>query len=203
MTEQATGGMGRIMAEEDHVRAGLAAGVVTVEEHRERMDALMDQGHAIGVIRQHEAAIDRMEDAGRTLEADYLREQGPLGVEREELAAARQFETGAWESIPEWERVVYGAEPSLEELVRGHPGPLDYVLEGVPAPGDEPDRRPYVGDGAEGALRSAQIDREESYTLERTDQRVAELEASARRWERQAERDMAPEHELERDYGPF
>lgn len=49
-------------------------------------------------------------------------------------------------------------------------------------------RLPYVGDGADGARRSAQIDREESHTLDRSDPGVERLEESAVRWERQAER---------------
>lgn len=49
-------------------------------------------------------------------------------------------------------------------------------------------RHPYVGEGADGARRSAQIDREESHTLDRSNPRVELLEESAQRWERQAER---------------
>lgn len=50
------------------------------------------------------------------------------------------------------------------------------------------DRRPYVGAGAEGARRSAQIDREELDTLAKTDPRRPELEDSERRWLDQAAR---------------
>jgi hypothetical protein len=48
-------------------------------------------------------------------------------------------------------------------------------------------RNPYVGQGADGCRRSAQIDREESHTLDREDPRVERLLESAERWERQAE----------------
>ena len=46
-------------------------------------------------------------------------------------------------------------------------------------------RRPYVGEGADGARRSAQIDREEADTLKGLELREAVL-ASASRWDRQA-----------------
>ena len=51
------------------------------------------------------------------------------------------------------------------------------------------DRTPYVGAGAEGARRSAAIDREERDLLSRTDfERWASLTASASRWDAQADR---------------
>lgn len=48
-------------------------------------------------------------------------------------------------------------------------------------------REPYVGEGIDGSLRSAQIDREEADCLDRDDPRHAEVLASAENWERQAE----------------
>jgi predicted lipid-binding transport protein (Tim44 family) len=48
-------------------------------------------------------------------------------------------------------------------------------------------RHPYVGEGADGARRSAQIDREEADGLDADDQRRATLLESAARWEEQAE----------------
>ena len=48
-------------------------------------------------------------------------------------------------------------------------------------------RRPYVGEGADGCSRSAQIDREEADTLDALDTRRDELYISAEAWERQAE----------------
>jgi hypothetical protein len=48
-------------------------------------------------------------------------------------------------------------------------------------------RHPYVGDGADGARRSAQIDRKEAATLDAEDPRRATLLESAARWEQQAE----------------
>lgn len=47
-------------------------------------------------------------------------------------------------------------------------------------------RVPYVGDGVDGARRSAQIDREEAELLDRDDPRRGELAGSAERWEDQA-----------------
>jgi hypothetical protein len=47
-------------------------------------------------------------------------------------------------------------------------------------------RHPYVGQGAEGCERSAQIDREEAATLDQDDPRVEALRASAERWDLQA-----------------
>jgi len=47
-------------------------------------------------------------------------------------------------------------------------------------------RIPYVGDGAEGALRSAEIDRTELEGLDQDDSRVPELRASIDAWEAQA-----------------
>lgn len=48
-------------------------------------------------------------------------------------------------------------------------------------------RDPYVGEGADGARRSAQIDREEADTLDRDDPRWAGRMLSAQAWEEQAE----------------
>lgn len=48
-------------------------------------------------------------------------------------------------------------------------------------------RQPYVGAGADGARRSAQIDRDELDTLDRDDPRRPLIEESATRWDRQAE----------------
>jgi hypothetical protein len=47
-------------------------------------------------------------------------------------------------------------------------------------------RQPYVGDGADGARRSAEIDRTEADTLDRTAPGYGRLIASAVRWEAQA-----------------
>ena len=48
-------------------------------------------------------------------------------------------------------------------------------------------REPYVGEGVDGCLRSAQIDREEADCLDLDGPRYAEVIASAESWERQAE----------------
>lgn len=48
-------------------------------------------------------------------------------------------------------------------------------------------RVPYVGVGAEGARRSAQIDRDELASLALDDPRYPGVEASAARWDRQAQ----------------
>jgi hypothetical protein len=48
-------------------------------------------------------------------------------------------------------------------------------------------RHPYVGEGADGARRSAQIDREEADGLAADDPRRAGLLESAARWEQQAD----------------
>ncbi len=47
-------------------------------------------------------------------------------------------------------------------------------------------REPYVGGGIDGALRSAQIDREEADTLDNAHPRYRPLLDSAERWEQQA-----------------
>jgi hypothetical protein len=47
-------------------------------------------------------------------------------------------------------------------------------------------RTPYVGDGAEGARRSAAIDREEADVTDPADPRYGVLLASARLWDEQA-----------------
>jgi hypothetical protein len=49
-------------------------------------------------------------------------------------------------------------------------------------------RVPYVGEGADGCRRSAQIDREEADILDVLDPRLEQLHASAQLWEAQAER---------------
>ena len=48
-------------------------------------------------------------------------------------------------------------------------------------------REPYVGEGIDGCLRSAQIAREEADGLDLRDPRFGEVLASADRWEQQAE----------------
>lgn len=50
-------------------------------------------------------------------------------------------------------------------------------------------RNPYVGSGADGARRSANIDRDELDTLDQDDPRRPAIEASIERWERQAEQE--------------
>lgn len=47
-------------------------------------------------------------------------------------------------------------------------------------------RRPYVGEGEDGARRSARIDREEADGLDILDPRYDEVQASAARWDQQA-----------------
>jgi hypothetical protein len=47
-------------------------------------------------------------------------------------------------------------------------------------------RNPYVGSGADGARRSANIDRDELDILDRDDPRRPAIEESIERWERQA-----------------
>ena len=49
------------------------------------------------------------------------------------------------------------------------------------------ERIPYVGTGADGARRSAEIDRTEADTLDRSDPRWDRLQLSASAWELQAE----------------
>lgn len=56
---------------------------------------------------------------------------------------------------------------------------------------DGRDRTPYLGEGYDGARRSAQIDREEADGLDIEDPRHSELLDSAQRWEAQAERHAA------------
>jgi hypothetical protein len=56
------------------------------------------------------------------------------------------------------------------------------------------ERTPYVGYGADGARRSATIDREELETLADDDPRRPAVEESRRAWLEQAARDE--EHEL-------
>lgn len=52
-----------------------------------------------------------------------------------------------------------------------------------PRPGH---RHPYVGSGADGARRSAEVDRAEAHTLDRTDPRYAQLLERAADWDAQA-----------------
>lgn len=56
-------------------------------------------------------------------------------------------------------------------------------------PADHGWRNPYVGSGADGARRSANIDRDELDTLDLDDPRREAIEESASRWERQAEQE--------------
>ena len=55
-------------------------------------------------------------------------------------------------------------------------------------------RRPYVGEGADGARRSAIIDREEMDLLDLDDPRRESLEDSIERWERQAREEEMGRH---------
>lgn len=61
----------------------------------------------------------------------------------------------------------------------------DYVQRDITHPDD---RIPYVGDGADGCLRSAAIDRSEADCYDHSDPRASERAASAIRWEEQAQR---------------
>ena len=54
-------------------------------------------------------------------------------------------------------------------------------------PADHGWRNPYVGSGADGARRSAEIDREEMDLLDLDDPRREAIQDSIERWERQAE----------------
>jgi hypothetical protein len=54
-------------------------------------------------------------------------------------------------------------------------------------------REPYVGQGADGARRSAQVDREEADTLAPGSRAWNQAHLSAERWERQAEQMIAEE----------
>jgi hypothetical protein len=89
-----------------------------------------------------------------------------------------------------------------QDVIRSAAGPAEAielarvfadVLERRRHPHPE-DRIPYVGEGSDGCRRSAQIDREESHTLDRSDLRRDHLLASAERWERQVEREASDEH---------
>lgn len=59
-----------------------------------------------------------------------------------------------------------------------------------PAPG-RPARHPYVGEGSDGARRSAEIDREEADGLDRDDPRYGLLLTSAAEWDAQAREEEA------------
>ncbi|HSE44883.1 MAG TPA: hypothetical protein VLA89_06100 [Gemmatimonadales bacterium] len=61
-------------------------------------------------------------------------------------------------------------------------------------PADHGWRNPYVGSGADGARRSANIDRDELDTLDTDDPRREAIEESIRRWEDQAEREEDREY---------
>jgi hypothetical protein len=54
-------------------------------------------------------------------------------------------------------------------------------------PADHGWRNPYVGTGADGARRSANIDRDELDTLDTDDPRREAIQDSIDRWERQAD----------------
>ena len=74
-----------------------------------------------------------------------------------------------------------GVVRPASELV---PADEDRVALDHQAPGGH--RRPYVGEGADGARRSAEIDRNEADTYDRDDARRDAALASAERWEAQA-----------------
>lgn len=75
-------------------------------------------------------------------------------------------------------------EPAtLVEDEDGAPLPAEYQTPAAPVEGH---RRPYVGEGADGARRSAEIDRNEADTYDRDDERRDAALASAERWEAQA-----------------
>lgn len=89
--------------------------------------------------------------------------------------------------------VAHGRDEALTHvlgLLAGVQGGLVAIHEAarLDDPAAPADRRPYVGDGADGALRSARIDLEEADGLDRDDPRRSELLASADRWQAQADR---------------
>lgn len=83
---------------------------------------------------------------------------------------------------------------TLVERVRSDDGWRDDVRAAVRRCFERPEaavrapahRQPYVGAGADGARRSATIDREEADIVDRDDPRHAELLASAEEWDQQA-----------------
>lgn len=126
----------------------------------------------------------------------------------EDLPTAREWldAGGPMREVTPIDRVLDRVEEVLEgdelEQARRESGPLP--ADRVPGPAQTREfglnRTPYVGEGAHGCLRSAQIDREERDGLDRDDPRVVELTASAQAWERQAAL-LDPEGELERGDG--
>lgn len=76
------------------------------------------------------------------------------------------------------QRELAAAAGQLVTLVRDFLAPRNYAG----------DRIPYVGSGADGARRSAQIDREEIDGLDLDDPRTGELALSAAEWDAQAAR---------------
>jgi hypothetical protein len=102
------------------------------------------------------------------------------------LASARERLVDDSDAIADVD-IIYGLYTSLtgEEIPHPYEEADDAPAElartyGVPV------RDPYVGEGADGARRSARIDREEAETLPKTDARRTVLELSARRWDDQA-----------------
>jgi len=69
-----------------------------------------------------------------------------------------------------------------------YPGDVDRMWAAA-AESRPPGREPYVGDGADGCRRSAQIDREEADGYDHDDDRRAAALVSAAAWELQAERE--------------
>lgn len=81
---------------------------------------------------------------------------------------------------------VEDALAAVQELAGVPGGTTSQVDDGPPPVVTYGHREPYVGEGAEGARRSAEIDRTEADTVDRDTSRHAELLASAEAWEQQA-----------------
>lgn len=95
-------------------------------------------------------------------------------IARAELATGNVIRTAATVEAPEPTPAPLPDDVEVEEVTTLEP------------PAQDQHRNPYVGAGADGARRSAQIDREEVDGLDRDDPRRDQLLASADAWDRQA-----------------
>lgn len=135
--------------------------------------AAIAKGHGLGSSGTKASLAERIARAelatGNVIRPAAALPAGPVGLRDREQEEAEHIAR-------------LNASAPLESV----PGPLPEGTEveevtTVPAP-----REPYVGDGADGCRRSAEIDRTEAEGYDRDDARVEERLASAAAWEAQA-----------------
>lgn len=183
------------------LRVLLAAQTASADEPG-RTDVSPSATERLYLVRPHLAVLrqvwqgrvskDRVES--RTgVSAQWRVDNNPASASTETILVLLErdgYIVAALPEVDEW--VVARLTDFGDEVLAANGGDGDKFRDGLPAPRPQgvaaaAHREPYVGGGADGARRSARIDREEADGLDRDAPRREECLASARRWDAQAD----------------